>query len=55
MRAFNRPFTAGRPSTEAISAPKETKIATASRIEVSFLRLEVERRAIADRMLLNAI
>jgi hypothetical protein len=55
MIAFNRPLITGRPSAGANSIDNEAKIATASKIEVNFLRLEVERRAIADRMLLNAI
>jgi hypothetical protein len=54
MSAFNKPLTTGRPSTEAVSIPKETKVATASNIEVSFLWLEVERRTIADRLLMEA-
>ncbi len=55
MMAFNRPLITGRPSTEAVNIANETKIATASKIEVSFLRLEVESRAIADRMLMKAV
>ena len=55
MIAFNRPLITGRPSTEAVSIDNETKIATASKIEVNFLRLEVERRTIADRLLMKAV
>jgi hypothetical protein len=55
MMALNRPLITGRPSTEAVSIANEAKIATASKIEVNFLRLEVERLTIADRPLMKAI
>ena len=55
MMAFNRPLITGRPSTGVVNIANEAKIATASKIEVSFLRLEVERRAIAGRMLMKAV